>query len=115
MYRKNGEKSKLPEKWTLLNPIDWQREIYSSAFSQNYSVTVNGGSDKVTYFTSASYKNIQGLVKGTGLKQGDLRVNLNADLSKAVKIALSLNGSIKENDMMSGGKQRVVLQVLYPM
>ena len=103
VYRKNGEKSKLPEKWTLLNPIDWQREIYSSAFSQNYSVTVNGGSDKVTYFTSASYKNIQGLVKGTGLRQGDLRVNLNADLSKAVKIALSLNGSIKENDMMSGG------------
>ena len=23
VYRKNGEKSKLPEKWTLLNPIDW--------------------------------------------------------------------------------------------
>ena len=103
VYRKNGENSKLPEKWTKLNPVDWQKEIYSSAFSQNYSVTVNGGSDKVTYFTSASFKDIQGLVEGTGLKQGDLRVNLNADLSKSVKLALSLNGSIKQNDMMSGG------------
>ena len=103
MYRKLGENSKLPGKWRLLNPIDWQKEIYSTAFSQNYSLTVNGGSDKITYFTSASYKNIEGLVQGTGLRQGDVRVNLNADLSKSVKIALSLNGSLKENDMMSGG------------
>ncbi|BCI61690.1 SusC/RagA family TonB-linked outer membrane protein [Coprobacter secundus] len=103
IYRKLGENSKLPGKWRLLNPIDWQKEIYSTAFSQNYSLTVNGGSDKITYFTSASYKNIEGLVQGTGLRQGDVRVNLNADLSKSVKIALSLNGSLKENDMMSGG------------
>lgn len=103
IYRKLGANSTLPGKWRLLNPIDWQKEIYSTAFSQNYSLTVNGGSDKITYFTSASYKNIEGLVQGTGLRQGDVRVNLNADLSKSVKIALSLNGSLKENDMMSGG------------
>ena len=103
VYRKNGENSKLKEKWTLLSPIDWQKEIYSSALSQNYSITVNGGSDKTTYFASASYKDIEGLVKGTGLKQGDFRLNLNSELSKTVKLAISLNGSIKENDMMSGG------------
>ncbi len=65
VYRKNGENSKLKEKWTLLNPIDWQKEIYSTAFSQNYSVTLNGGSEKTTYFASASYKDIEGLVEGT--------------------------------------------------
>ena len=37
------------------------------------------------------------------MKQGDLRVNLNAELSKTVKLAVSLNGSLKENDMMAGG------------
>ena len=89
--------------WLPLNAIDWQKEIYSTAFSQNYNVTVNGGNDKITYFTSASYKNVEGLVEGTGLKQGDLRVNLNAELSKTVKLAVSLNGSLKENDMMAGG------------
>ena len=89
--------------WLPLNAIDWQKEIYSTAFSQNYNVTVNGGNDKITYFTSASYKNVEGLVEGTGLKQGDLRVNLNAELSPTVKLAVSLNGSLKENDMMAGG------------
>lgn len=103
VYRRLGENSKLPGKWRLLNPVDWQDEIYSTAFSQNYAITVSGGSDKVTYFTSASYKDVQGLVQGTGLRQGDVRVNLNAELSKKVKLAVSVNGSLKENDMMAGG------------
>lgn len=103
IWRKNGENSTLPEPWTKLNPINWQKEIYSTSFSQNYSITLNGGSEKTTYFASASYRDIEGLVKGTGLRQGDLRVNLNSDLSSKVKISLALNGSIKENDMMAGG------------
>ncbi|MEG2947009.1 MAG: SusC/RagA family TonB-linked outer membrane protein, partial [Bacteroidales bacterium] len=84
VYRHNGKDSKLNEEWSLLNPIDWQKEIYSNAFAQNYNVTLSGGTDKVTYFASAAYKDIEGLVKGTGLKQGDARLNLNADLSKTV-------------------------------
>lgn len=82
VWRKNGEDSKLNEPWSRLQQIDWQKEIYSTSFSQNYAVTLNGGTDKVTYFASASYKDIEGLVQGTGLKQGDFRLNLNADLSK---------------------------------
>lgn len=102
--RRIGEEYRVDgQVWRPLNEVDWQREIYSSALSQNYNVTVNGGSDKITYFTSMSYKKIDGLVDGTGLRQGDLRVNLNAELSKTVKLAVSLNGSLKENDMMAGG------------
>ena len=33
----------------------------------------------------------------------DLRANLTANLSKSVTMALALNGSIKQNDMMTGG------------
>lgn len=103
VYRANGENSHMNEKWTRLNPVDWQKEVYSTAFAQNYVVTLNGGSDKTTYFSSASFKDIQGLVKGTGLKQGDFRLNLNTELSKSVTLAVSLNGSIKKNEMMAGG------------
>ncbi|WP_420535518.1 SusC/RagA family TonB-linked outer membrane protein [Barnesiella viscericola] len=91
-----------PESYRVLQERDWQREIYRTAFSQNYSVSVNGGSDKVRYFVSAAFKNINGIVKQTGLQQGDLRANLSMDLSKRVSVDLSLSGSIKKNDMMSG-------------
>ena len=91
-----------PESYRVLLERDWQREIYRTAFSQNYSVSVNGGSEKVRYFVSAAFKNINGIVKQTGLQQGDLRANLSMDLSKRVSVDLSLSGSIKKNDMMSG-------------
>ena len=73
----------------MLAERNWQKEIYQSAFSQNYSVSVNGGTGKTTYYVSANFKDIEGTVKQTGLKQGDLRANLNADLSKAVSLRLS--------------------------
>lgn len=103
IYRFNGAETKLAEKWSKLRPVNWQKEIYASAFSQNHSVTINGGSDKITYFTSASYKDIQGLTRGTGLMQGDFRQNLDANLSNSVRLSVSLNGSLKENHMMAGG------------
>ena len=91
-----------PTSYRILQERDWQREIYRTAFSQNYSVSVNGGSDKVRYFVSASFKDINGIVKQTGLQKGDLRANLSMDLSKTVSVDLSLSGSLKKNDMMSG-------------
>jgi len=106
VYRQNGEDMQEKyglDKWSVLQAIDWQKEIYSSALTQNYGVNVSGGGEKMTYFASAGFKNIEGLVKGTGLKQGDLRLNLNARLAKRVTLDLSVNGSIKENDMMAGG------------
>jgi hypothetical protein len=51
----------------------------------------------------AAYKNIEGTVKNTSIKQGDIRVNLNTELSNSVKIALILGGSIRKNTMMAGG------------
>ncbi|MDO4164526.1 MAG: TonB-dependent receptor [Bacteroides sp.] len=92
-----------PETYHLVDEHNWQKEVYHSAFSQNYSVSLNGGSDKVTYYISANFKDINGIVRQTGLKQGDLRANLSADLSKSVKLNLSLSGSLRQNDMMSGG------------
>ncbi len=58
----------------------------------------------MTYYVSGGFKDIKGIVSNTGIKQGDLRANLTAGgLSKSVTMALALNGSIKQNDMMTGG------------
>ena len=92
-----------PETYNVVNYRNWQKEIYTSAFSQNYSLSLNGGSDKITYYISANFKDINGTVKQTSLKQGDLRANLSAEVSKAVKIDLSLSGALRQNDMMAGG------------
>lgn len=95
-----------PSTYHLIRNRDWQDEIYTTAFSQNYSLSVNGGTDKITYYLSANFKDVDGTVKQTSLQQGDLRANLSAQLSKRVKLELMLNGSIRKNDMMAGGNSR---------
>ena len=42
-------------------------------------------------------------MKQTGLKQGDLRANLSAQLSKSVDLNMALSGSLRQNNMMAGG------------
>lgn len=92
-----------PKNYRVLEYRNWQKEIYQSAFSQNYSASVSGGSDKIKYYVSASFKDVNGITVGTGFKQGDLRTNLTADLSKTVKLNLTMNGSLRQNNMMAGG------------
>lgn len=92
-----------PETYRTITYRDWQKEAYSSAFSQAYSASISGGSDAMKYYVSASFKDINGIVKNTGIKQGDLRANLTANLSKTVILNLIISGALKQNDMMTGG------------
>ncbi|MCD8312919.1 MAG: SusC/RagA family TonB-linked outer membrane protein, partial [Bacteroidales bacterium] len=92
-----------PSSYHILYERDWQKEIYTSAFSHQYNVSVDGGSDKVTYYVSAGFKDIKGTVKQTGLYEGSLRMNLSAKLAKTVTLDFMANGSIRQNDMMAGG------------
>lgn len=92
-----------PNTYHLINYRNWQKEIYTSALSQNYSVSLSGGSDKFTYYVSANFKDINGTVKQTGLQQGDLRANIGMDLSKTVHLNMTLSGSLRQNNMMAGG------------
>ncbi len=57
--------------------------IYRNALSQNYDLTVSGGSKGIKYYLSTDFKNINGMVKETGLRQGGLRLNLMAIYQKA--------------------------------
>lgn len=92
-----------PETYFLPVYRNWQKEIYTSALSQSYSLAVSGGTEKTTYYVSANFKDINGTVKQTGLKQGDLRATINSDLSNTVKLNMTASGSLRQNNMMAGG------------
>lgn len=92
-----------PELYNNIKYLNWQKEAYGTAFSQVYSAAISGGSDAMTYYISANFKDINGIVQNTGIKQGDLRANITANLSKSVTLNLVMGGSLKQNDMMTGG------------
>ncbi|MCD0488977.1 TonB-dependent receptor [Pedobacter sp. MC2016-14] len=84
---------------------DWYSALMKpSAFQQRHNISVNGGGDKSKYFISTGYLDQKGLYESAGFKQYSLRTNLDAEISKNLKVSLNLNGRVeKTKDQVAGG------------
>lgn len=80
---------------------DWQDEIFQkNALFGNYQVTVQGGSDKFRYFSSANYLSQNGIVRSTRFKRYSGRINLESTISKMVKAGISFTPSNTKNNIL---------------
>ncbi len=78
---------------------DWQNEIYRVAKTQNYSLSVAGGSDKSTYRVSGTWADYQGVVIGTDKKRFNMSANVNQKLlNDKLIIEGGINGTFEKND-----------------
>lgn len=73
-----------------LSLIDWQKEIFQEAFSQNYNLSVSSGTEKSNYRASLGYTNQDGIVVKTGFK----RINLKLTGQTTIKDKLTLGFDI---------------------
>ena len=67
-----------------------------SSFQQRHNISVNGGGEKSRYFISTGYLDQKGLFEAAGYKQYSLRSNLDAEISKNLKVSLNLNGRLEK-------------------
>ncbi len=76
---------------------DWQDIIFRTAISQNHHLSFMSGSEHTNYRASAGYSNQNGILKGSGMKSANGRVNIN---HKALndKLKLDMNLSYGETD-----------------
>jgi TonB-linked SusC/RagA family outer membrane protein len=81
-----------------LADTDWQDEIFRTGVQQNYQVSASGGSDKSQFYVSGGYFNQKGVVEGSGFERFSLRANYDAQLSKRLKLGLSLAPSFARTD-----------------
>ncbi|MGV8139692.1 MAG: carboxypeptidase-like regulatory domain-containing protein [Mangrovibacterium sp.] len=47
---------------------DWMDEVTRIGVSHNNNLSIGGGTDKTTYFSSLTYKKVEGIIKETGVK-----------------------------------------------
>ncbi|KAA0992310.1 TonB-dependent receptor [Dyadobacter aurulentus] len=86
---------------------NWQKEIFRSAPMQSYQLSVSGGTEKIRYLVSGNYFSQNGIVITSGFKRYTTRVNLDARVSKRVKmgtnftISRSNNNSVNETGSLS--------------
>ncbi|HEV7351082.1 TonB-dependent receptor [Telluribacter sp.] len=82
---------------------DWQDQVYQKAPLNSHNISVSGGDDKTTFFSSLNYFNQEGVVKRSGIKKYIARVNLERKLGERAVIGVNINTSlVKDANSIDG-------------
>ena len=105
----------------LTRTTDWQDAVLQNAPIQNYSLGVRGGGENTRYYVSASYFDQEGIIVGTGVRRGSLRVNTDSEKGRfkfgnsiqASRTDRSGEGSNNTTSILQGALQGVPYLPIY--
>jgi len=80
----------------LLWNDSWEDALYRTAGRQNVNLNISGANDKNDYFLSIGYLNEDGIVKFTGYKRYNGRLNVNTQATNWLKAGLNIDGSLAD-------------------
>ncbi|GGH03263.1 SusC/RagA family TonB-linked outer membrane protein [Parapedobacter pyrenivorans] len=69
----------------------WEDILLRPAPMQNYSLSVRGGTDNVTYYVSGTYRDEQGTLLTTGYKTYAFRANVDAKLAPGINVGIMVS------------------------
>lgn len=101
-YKSGGWNALSPEVQAQINALrlintDWNDILFRSTFSQEYNVSVSGGGDKATYYTSLGYQDEKGNVPGVSAGRFNIVVKTNYQLSQKFRVGASLFANRRNN------------------
>lgn len=77
--------------WNKYNAnTNWQDEIFRTGISHNYHLAATGGTAKTSYYASGSFIDQNGIVLNNSLKRGTVKLNLDHQLVKFLKVGTAL-------------------------
>ena len=83
-----GSKVVLPD--GLKDETDWFSETYKTGSTQNYQLSVSGGTNKITYFLSGGYSNEKGIIPTTKFQRFNFRAAVDAEVTKWFSIGANI-------------------------
>ncbi len=93
---------------------DWQKALFQTAFMQDYNLNISSGSDKITTMFSFGFLDQDGIIVGSNYKRYTARLNTDYNLSKRLKVGITLNGAFGEKkNIDSGGDMSAINSALY--
>lgn len=75
----------------------WQDEIFRTAFSQDYSISVSGGDKKGSYMYSGGYLDQQGIITNTYYKRYNIRANNTRKINDYIELGTNISFTNAEN------------------
>lgn len=70
---------------------DWYDVVYRTGFSQNYNASLQGGTEKTTYFFSAGLTDQNGFLKANSFQRKSGRLNLSHEATNWLKLNMNIN------------------------
>ena len=77
--------------------IDWVDQVLQIAPMQNYNLSLSGGSDKMNYYISSSYSDVEGIQLNDQFKRFTLHSNLESKVNDWLTIGLNTSYSFLDN------------------
>jgi len=95
---------------------DWIDEVSRLGTTQKYNLSLSGGTDKVTYFVSGEYYNLQSPMKNTGMERISARSNIISKQSRFFWFGANMNYAYNtlsgpQSDNMYANPWRVAVQL----
>lgn len=76
---------------------DWGDILFRDAFNQEYNLSLSGGTEKVTYYTSFGYFQENGNVKGVGMDRFNVVGKTSYKVNRMLKLGVSLFANRRKN------------------
>jgi TonB-linked SusC/RagA family outer membrane protein len=95
---------KLNSNAKLLWNDSWEEALYRNASRQNVTVTISGANDKTSHLLSAGYLNEEGILKFSGYKRYNMRLDLRTAATTWLNAGLNLDGAFaRQDNVLTGG------------
>ncbi|SMC57968.1 SusC/RagA family TonB-linked outer membrane protein [Pedobacter nyackensis] len=72
---------------------DWFGILFQNTLNVSQHLSLSGGSEKTSYYSSASYEDNKGTAKEDRLREGSVSVAINSQLNRKLTLNFNLNGS----------------------
>lgn len=76
---------------------DWNDILFRDVFNQEYNVSLSGGNEKATYYTSLGYFKENGNIKGVSLDRFNIVAKTSYQVNKMLKVGASLFANRRNN------------------
>ncbi len=92
----DGVNKPLPE--DLGEGTDWQDQIFRTALTHTYNLSISGGTENTKYLLSGNYLNQDGIIIESNFERAGIKFNLDQKINNQVKVGFNMNANRSIND-----------------
>ena len=76
----------------IYSNTDWFNEVFKPSFFTEHNLQASGGTKAVNYLVSVGFLHNKGTLEGTKYQRWSVRANINADVTKWLRLSANING-----------------------